>query len=218
MKPNSPQRKALIFFASLLGAYVFFMIPWPGVETGFGAAFAYLADEATGGNRVIPGTNALVRVRHDPEHDPTRDIRLILGNLQALDNPKGATYTRTSSRQLGYMPVAVFLAFVLASPVGWARKGWAALCGLPIVFVFVATRFAVLLLFQFNGAAPHCLFQLGPFGSKTLLIAYDLLAVEPATAYVVPVFIWMAVTFRRSDFESLAKLAASPKETTGSEF
>ena len=53
----------------------------------------------------------------------------------------------------------------------------------------------------FSGDKPLALFPLSPLWSKALDQAIAVLVSAPPSVYVVPIFIWILVTFRRSDLE-----------------
>ncbi len=210
------RRLAIGFFVRVAALYVLAMAPWPGLESAYGKAFVKCADYLAngvwgGGGSGIFGSDALVRVYHqDPEEHGHRDLSMILVNRMRMADPDGGTHAQSTSRHLGYMPTAVLVSLVLATPLGWIRRAWSLLWGLLLINVFVVMRFGSVLLYKFHGEEPHCVYNLGTFGTWLVETTFVLLAVVPATAYVVPLFIWMAVMFRREDWDTLVKQFEPP--------
>ena len=77
--------------------------------------------------------------------------------------------------------------------------------------VFVLLRFAFVLLESFHGSEPYCLFQLHPPWSRIFRLSFNVIAVVPATTYLVPLVIWVLVSFRRSDLAGLGGISASER-------
>ncbi|MEE9295748.1 MAG: hypothetical protein V3W34_12405 [Phycisphaerae bacterium] len=202
----SIRRHAIGFFVRLIVYYTILAWPWPAFEAGYGRLFAGIADgllaqDPRNPSRGLLGSDGLVRVYCEYDKDPERDIHIVAGNRA---NKKFTDRNRTSSRHLGYMPAAVLIALVLASPVRWRRRLWALLWGLVLVHAFVVVRFAFILLSIFHGDQPYALFRWDPPWDRVLEEAFIIIAEVPATIYVVPLLIWIAVTFRRKDWEAVA--------------
>ncbi len=224
-------KPAILFFAKLVGIYALLLAPWPGVEEWFSRSFSSCADYMTYGywNRSagdletlgIFGTDAVARVYSeyqaaDPGDPATsllqkerdnsgHDLLLVTGNISKF----AFMNNRSSSRHLGYVPGAVLLALVLASPVSWKRRAFASVAGMLLTLCFVFARFSVLMLYLFHGDKPQSVYQFEAPWDWILVHGYHLLAVVPATAYVVPLFLWGLVTFRKSDLTRLTDWARS---------
>ena len=69
--------------------------------------------------------------------------------------------------------------------------------------LFIVVRFGFVLLDAFHGEELHCLFHLNPpwRGAFTLLL--NVIAIVPATTYMVPLVIWILVSLRREDLMAL---------------
>ena len=200
------RRSVVGFFVRLFVYYTILAWPWQALEAGYGRLFAGVADgllspDERNPDRGLFGSDGAVRVYCEYDQDPKRDIHIVAGNLR---NETGTDKTRTSSRHLGYMPAVVLIVLVLASPVVWHRRLWALLWGLILVHAFIAVRFGFILLSIFHGDKPYTLFRWDPPWDTFLEEAFIIIAEVPATIYVVPLLIWIAVTFRRADWEALA--------------
>jgi len=223
---------ALLFFAAL------FLAPWPPVRRAYAAYFRGLGNTIFSrfwfwpdgtvrfldplniqpGQLAPAGLQELQRrawvappdSRHgahrpQPAVDKVKDTLLVLENRQ---NNAAFGFLRTSSRYVGYMPMATLAAFILATPAKWRRRGIAFLWGLLFIHVFVILRLTLMLAVGFNGTKGYSLFQLTPFWSKTLGYLENILQDDPTVSFVVPAFLWLVLLFRPSQWTA----GTTPKE------
>jgi len=196
----------LVVFYTLLAA------PWPGLAARYAKGFARCCDYITYdvfNSYGIFGTDATARVYPISEQDSPHDLQLVIGNRSSralTDRP------RSSSRHLGYVPAMVLACLVLATPLTWRRRALALAWGEFWIHLFIAVRVALMLAYAFQGTHAYSAFSLGPFGARALFVVYDVAAVEPVMSYVVPLFIWIATVFRRSDLE---RFGAPPSADCG---
>ena len=125
---------------------------------------------------------------------PTRDqdTLLVLTNRAARGS---VGMLRTGSRMMGYVPAAVLLALIAATPLPWSRRGWALAWGLFLVHVLIAARLTALVAHS-GFAAPgkaYALFDPGPLARSVLARVDEVLADNPTFAYVAPVLLWMLI-------------------------
>ncbi len=80
---------------------------------------------------------------------------------------------------------------------------WALLWGLVLVNAFVAFRVWLQLVNAYSDPNALAIFSLSPFWKGMLRAAVLVLFRAPAAHYVVPMFIWMLVTFRRGDLQGM---------------
>ena len=107
------------------------------------------------------------------------------------------------SRTLGYIPTIFVVALVLATPSGTSRKLSALFAGLILVNCFVAIRLMVFVLHEFSHRESLSVILLSPFWKNVLSEFYYILVLNIGTTEIVPVFIWILVSFRRSDWNAL---------------
>lgn len=198
------------FCIRLVVLYALFAAPWPGLANRYATAFASCFDYITYDSKSsygIFGSDAMARVYPIPGQDLPHDIQLVIGNRSSRalnDRP------RTSARHLGFVPSIVLVSLVLATPVPWRRRASALMWGELWIHLFVVVRFGLVLTYAFQGTQPYSAFRLGSLGARALSVVYDVVAVEPVTSYVVPVFIWVVTVFRGSDLDRFrTPLAAS---------
>jgi hypothetical protein len=183
------------FFCLFLLVFGLLMAPWPRLGRAYtrfysaGAAFLFGSFGSTG----------IVRfgLLSDSEHD----INVTLYN-RAQAGPDGKVpgiRTRHSSRYAGYIYVAFLAALILANPIAWRRKGWALFWGIILIHGLVASRLALRILYAFNNK-PLSMFALNPFCKRVLSITHQAFAVNVTFGFIVCVFIWILVSFRRRDW------------------
>lgn len=201
MSPN--RRNVFWFFLKLIAFYV--ILAWPAdfIVQGYSRVFANCFDFLAHGmwsDEAIFGSDGQVRVFSNYSEDQERDIHILAYNRATNE---GATHPRTSSRHLGYMPAAILASLILASPTPWKRRIVPMIVGMILVHLFVVFRFAYFLAAIFHGDNKYSLFKLEGFWERAFDEGFRLVAVVPASIYIVPLVIWLAVTFRKEDWDLL---------------
>jgi hypothetical protein len=184
------------FFAVLVIVYGVLAVPWPFVRDAYGAVYRGVANAVFGSF----GGDGVVRFEPATDPDATLDSEIRVRR-------RSGTVTGTTlhdSRLTGYLPTIQVVALILATPIAWSRRWKALLWGLLAVNLFVGLRLYVTLLRWFTGDAPWSLQDPGPFWTGVILTLFEVGVVSPTLTYVVPLFIWIVVTFRASDRELLA--------------
>lgn len=87
--------------------------------------------------------------------------------------------------------------------------------GLALVNGFVVVRVALPLLKEFSEDGTLALFSLSPFWKKALDVAIIALVTSPPSVFVVPILIWILVTFRRGDFGREGKVGPNNQKICG---
>ena len=199
----SAKRIAAFFFGSM-AVFVLLMAPWPGLEEAYGRLFR------AGGNLLFVhfGPGGTVHFRPSSTTDPHRDTELVLTNRRS----GFGRYFFISSRVQGYKPTAFILALTLGTPLPWSRRWRAVLWGFLCVNVYVIIKLVVLLLACFSRETTLALFPVGPMSKGLLEYLNWLLVVSEAGRLILPLGIWVLVTFRRKDWEAvLQRTATKPK-------
>ena len=195
------------FFCLFLLAFGLLMAPWPRLGRAYtrfysaGAAFLFGSFGSAG------------IVRFEPSSDSEHYMNIALYN-RARPGPAGgmaAIQTRHNSRRAGYMYVAFLAALILATPIRWRRKGWALFWGMILIHGFVAAQLALRIFHAFNNKALS-MFVLSPSGNRVLSIAHQAFAVNATFGFVVCVFVWILVSFRRRDWVKIAVRAGTRRK------
>lgn len=214
------QPRAIAKFAILATAFyaalTFSPRLWPSLQQGYASVFRFggnaffsqfwlwpeahvafldlYSDDLIGDiNASIPGAMPDGFTPPPPRAD--QDTLMVLVNQRV---PGSIGMLRTSSSFMGYVPVAMVIALVLATPMRWSRKGWAVIWGLLLVQAFIAVRVSVLLLHHGFAASEkqYVLFRPGPFMTGLLGRVNEVLADNPTFAYIgPPVGVWLIILF-----------------------
>jgi len=175
------------------------MAPWPRLGRAYtrfysaGAAFLFGSFGSTG------------IVSFEPLHDSEYDLHVTLYNRARMgpDGNMAGVQTRHNSRHAGYIYAAFLTALILATPIPWRRKGWALFWGMILIHGFVASKLALRIFHAFNNR-PLSMFVLNPFCRRVLSITHQAVAVNVTFGFVVCVFVWILVSFRRRDWIKIA--------------
>jgi hypothetical protein len=183
------------FFAKFLFFFVIFLIPWPRYTQAYGGYFR------SGCNLLFSSFGGGAETEFMPMSDPDgkRDTRVLLANRKT----GMVAQTHVSSQLQGLQPTVYVLALILATPVPWSRKWRALLLGFVAISVYVAFRVAIFLLGAFNGDDSLAVFSFGPFVTTMIGFLKWVVVTSFAGNFVVPVPIWLLVTFRRGDWAVL---------------
>jgi hypothetical protein len=186
------------FFCLFLLVFGVLMAPWPRLGRAYtrfysaGAAFLFGSFGSTG------------VVTFEPLSDSEHELHVTLYNrTHKVPNGDGvAIRTRHSSRHAGYMYAAFLAALILATPISLRRKTWALFLGIILIHCFIALQLALRIFFAFTNEQLS-VFVLSPFSRRILSIANQAFAVNVTFGFVVCVFIWILVCFRRKDWAKI---------------
>jgi hypothetical protein len=186
-------RRALIgSVLRLLLVYGALLALWPVVQSTYTTGFCKTAQFFLGSF----GRDGRVHFRPRAEDRGERDLVMVLENRTA---PGVFVPIRGSSRA-GYIPMAVLLSLVAATPAPWRLRARAFVLGLFLVGVFIALRLSLLLLVAFSTNEAVATFAPGPFMQRVLVEAAGL-AAGTWSSFVVPVFIWVVAMFSFGGWE-----------------
>ncbi|NOS99811.1 MAG: hypothetical protein HOP29_04200 [Phycisphaerales bacterium] len=206
----------LAFLAKFLAVLVVLVLPWPG----FARVYPAVYHEAC---NFVYGSFGPGRVTFGPFSDPKLpgdDTKVTIANLRT---GSGAAFTR-NSRVQGYMPTVFVVALALATPFAWRRRLITLGVGFVGVTGYVVFRQFFFLMF-YARQGPSKLFDPGPTLIKVLEFGRWVFVDSFTGLFVVPAVIWVAVSFRRRDWERFMggspPIANSPprrpsRESTGS--
>jgi hypothetical protein len=169
--------------------------PWPGLNQAYSRyfqSFGQWSFDATGdsGRKVIfaPASGEV----------PELDTRVTLENT-ALASSSGQVEGRRTglnTRSIGWVPTALTIALVLATPIPWGRRLGALAAGLVLIHLFI---YVSLLSWVWNESTELSLLSLSNFWKQALdELNYELMN-QLGISFSVPVVIWVIVAFRRTD-------------------
>jgi hypothetical protein len=187
------QRKivqVLIRFWIVFGLLIF---PWPNLDNFYGAYFRLL------GTLAFSRESGPRMVRFDP-HElrhgfSTLGTEMILGNRYLVDSSgKGAvTLVDLDTRSIGWVPTALTIALILATPMPWRRACWALLWGIVLIHLFILLSLQAAIWDQ---SPVLSLGEPSPMGQWLADALYYTLITQMGASFAAPVVIWIAVTFR----------------------
>jgi len=183
------------FFCLFLLTFGLLMAPWPRLGRAYtkfysiGAGFLFGSFGPTG------------IVRFEPLSDSEYDLHITLYNRahRDADGNMVGLKTRHNSRHAGYMYVAFLTALIIATPIPARRKVWALFWGFIFIHGLIALKLALRIFYTFNHK-PLSMFSLDPFYRQVLSITHQAFAVNVTFGFIVCVFIWILVSFRRRDW------------------
>ena len=195
MKSGKPAVLAfLLRFTLIFGLLI---VPWPGWNGLYGNYFRSLA-----GAIYHDDERQIVLFDANPNGVKSGlDTRITLGNRALLDSEGKGPVRRTEldSRSIGWVPTALTLALVAATPIPWRRRWLSLLCGFVLIHVFI---WLSLQSWVWAHAQEVSLLTLSSFWAKIAAeLDYTLLN-QMGVSFTVPVLIWILVTFRQQDLLS----------------
>jgi hypothetical protein len=200
-----PKQIAWFFIqASLI--YLLLIPMWPGLHTGYGTV-------VRAGCTVITGEiGSTARVTLLPLAADKIDLRFGLEKRAYHRSGIGL-----SSRNIGYLPMALLLALVLSTPIPWKRRIKALLWSVMLFHVIMAFRIAFSVYSQFVTNEKLALIQLGTFWKYLVFYLDHLMVNSVTTSFTISLIIWMVVSFRRDDWtaiaQSIERVRTPPSET-----
>lgn len=163
------------------------MIAWTVAGPAYAAAFR------TAGGVLFStfGPNATVTFHASAAADETP-----MDTLARLRNTQSHAIGRLpiSIRLLGYLPTALLIALVAATPLPWRKRIAALIVGLIFVNLFIALRVGLLLLATFSGDNELAIISPDGFAASALHWSSEFIATSPTGSWLGPIIIWMAVT------------------------
>jgi hypothetical protein len=195
MRTRRPIARFIGMFAVLYGLLI---APWPGINKAYGSyfmAFGRVAFSELRGHRILRFEAA------EPSPHPV-DVKITMANVEKLD-AQGRGHARIlflDSRSVGWVPTALVLALILATPVPWARRAWALFWGLLLVHGYIAFAVAC---YVWNESSDLNLVALTPFWKEVVSGLEETLVTQLGASFVVPFLIWLVVAFRPRDFAAV---------------
>lgn len=184
----------LCWFALLYGVL---LVPWPGLKQSYGDYFQSLI-------RLVftEHSGRILRVESTTQAPSPIDTRITLANREQLDGlGKGpAKMLDLDSRGIGFIPTALVAALTLATPLPWRRSLTALFLGLLLVHGFILFSVGVYL---WDESFDLGLVTLNPFWKAMVDGLEETFVTQIGASFVVPVLMWLLVTFRRQDFEAV---------------
>ena len=194
---SGPAMKFLLRFVVIFGLLI---APWPGLNQAYSCYFQSLGQMVFGTSGEGPRK---VTVEPSSGKREGLDTRIVLQNtaLTAGDGKKLVRAEEIDSRSIGWVPTALTVALVLATPIPWTRRLTALAAGLVLIHLFI---FLSLQSWIWNNSPSVSLLTLSSFWQHAVDELNYALMNQLGISFSVPVVIWTLVTFRRQDQDALA--------------
>ncbi len=186
----SGKRIALCFVVAAV-VYAALLVAWLGVGGVYGAAFRTVGNVVFGS----AGGNAVVVIERVAA-EGAMDSQLMLRKKSTGQ----VGHVAMSSRFLGYMPMAILVALVSATPMTMGRRLRALAWGSALVQVYVLLRVWLVMLAALSGGSAMATFSLGGFGDAVIVWLAELLGQSMSGCYLGPIVLWMLVAVRVEDW------------------
>ena len=183
------------FFFKVCAIYALFLV----VDCGglYAAAFRAVGNGAFANM----GDGGRVRLSPAPREIPDFDTQVTLINTN-VRNARGTFELAT--RKQGYLPMAFTIALIVATPIPLKRRALALVMALAAIGLIGGFQFYLRFVNELSQPGPLNVYHLTPFIKGAVRILIKTLSLTPVTSYIVPVVIWAAVIFRRSQFPVIA--------------
>jgi hypothetical protein len=182
---------AILRFVVIFGLLV---IPWPGWNEFYSSYFRALGQAAF--SRQDDQRVVLFQPHHVQHGFSSLDTDMTLGNSALADNAgNGLAETLTlDTRSIGWMPTALTMALILATPVPWKQRGWALLWGFVLIHAFILFSLQVWI---WDESPALSLMTMPSFLQSILDKMEYALITQMGVSFSVPILIWILVSIRR---------------------
>ena len=179
--------------------------PWQGWNEFYGQYFREVGQAAL--NFGQTKRTVVLEPSSEQTLHPNIDSQMTMGNRDLIDARGKEHVERTGldTRSIGWLPTALTMALILATPIPWQRRVSALIGGMILVQGFIVFS---LLSWVWRNSGQLSLANLSPFWQATAdELSYTLLN-QLGTSFSVPVVIWILVSFRLQDIGN----ATRPKQ------
>lgn len=196
IKPNA--RPLLRFLLFLLLAYMGLQAAAyiPAVNTAYRQHFISLMDKVFKNFR----QEGIVKAGLNPDREERElDVEIMLSSKtlyrDAISNNTTVRIARTKvySNYLGYLPLSLLLALILATPLHWRRKTVSLLTGVFLIEAFLIFRLWIHLTFTFNSYDWLEVVSLSDRSEAFFKFLSGVFVSNPVVGYLVPIAIWLLV-------------------------
>ena len=183
-----------LFVSRLVLIYVLLLLPWPGLNEAYGRFLRDLGQAVFA--REPAERHELIFEAAENDSPDAQDSRVVIINraLMAPDGSGPVRYLHFDAQHFGKSPMILLIALILATPVSWGRRLRALLLGTLSLHGVLLCLLGVGIL---NEATEISLLTLSPFWKAIASGCSEVLTGQ--ISLVIPVLVWILVTFRRED-------------------
>ena len=190
-------KRIIRFVVLLVVVYGSLVVCWPVLGKGYSRLYR------AGANFLFGSFGSTGIVEFSESNGAVYDIEVQLYNVGRKDQNGAMRGIRIwqSSRHAGYMEAAFLTALVIATPMPIRRKALSLFCGLLLLHGFFVIMIAIYITKAFS-SEPLFLFAIDGFW-KQILCRTDAYVTDSACGFIVSIFIWVLVSFRRGDWAAI---------------
>lgn len=182
-------RPFALFALGFCLVYGLFLLSWPTLKNGYRQYYCGLA-------RIFLSCDGF-ELDFSPRPGP-RDTRITIAlpKLMSADNSGPVRNVDVNSRDLGYLPTAMMIALIVATPTSVGRKIRILILGVIFIHIYILFSLAISLWAESIYLLP------GGYNKFVMQIADGLeytLSNQLGFIFIVPVLIWIMISFRKSD-------------------
>jgi hypothetical protein len=192
-----PARSLIIGFLWRLALiYGLLIFPWPGWNQLYGEGFCAVGNDIFG--RRDAGCLLYFEAARQTRGLASLDSQIVLGNPQLADKSGNGPALKLglNTRAIGWIPTALIIALVAATPIPWPRRLRALFLGLVLTQAFILASVAI---YIGNESTEVSLRVLSPFWKQVFADGEYTLITQMGASFSVPLLIWILVTFREQD-------------------
>ncbi len=196
MKNKFWRDPAVLFALRFALVFGLLIAPWPNWNEMYGSYFRGLGQAAFSrdeGRRLV--TFAPYAGTADARG---LDTEITLGNRDHL-SATGKILAKKggfNTRSIGWVPTALTVALIVATPIPWRRRGWALFGGLVLVHAYILFSVQAWI---WNNSTSLALLTLSNFGKQVVDDLDYTLIEQLGASFAVPVLVWILVTFNGHD-------------------
>jgi hypothetical protein len=201
-----PDRKLVTkFLFRFACVFAVLSLPLPGLAWAFSQSTSWLGDQLVSEARFVSGA----RLDFTPA---SGDRAAAGGKMEAKKvDPWQAilwVHDGTRPRPIGvpidvrglyYLPIAAFVALVLATPVPMARRLRALAMGLLVLLPLGLALIALPLFSFLGGIGPIRVYELSSTSHSLINVVYRALVAPPGMAYAIPALLWWVLLYVTRD-------------------
>ena len=158
------------------------------------------------------GSKGIVQFSESKEAGKDIEVRLYNSERRNKNGAIVGVKKTHSSRRDGYIYAAFLVALTAATPISVKRRMWVLLWGLALIHCYIALKLTLRLIVDFN-REPIRLFTISPLWERTFYTFYQQFIANVNFGFVVAIFIWILVSFRREDWPWILLHKMAPSKT-----
>ena len=203
MHDKKPVGRFVILFIIIYGL---FLLTSPMTEKWFANYYIHFG-RSLFYSFVDKGAVGFVELKETKQPKFSIEIRLanreVMNKAMDANKPYQDVRLEASSWYSGFLPMILLVSLIAATPfIGWKRKLLALFFGLLLVHVLIWVQLYIQILYEFDRNEFLQVMSFSSFEQKAMDILHYLFVESMGLKFVIPVFIWILVTFRKGDLEN----------------